>query len=487
MKNILHLRELAVILLLCSSFYVKADYTTDQPFVELTRVESPEIENWYYWIEPAEGASGNVWIDWNNNNQYDEGEENITEGMHLIDALTIRVYGELVICSFNENFLTSIDVSNCPTIKNFYCSNNQIETLDVSMLTDLVEFCCNGNKLKSIDVSKNSKLEVFNCSSNDITTIDVSNNLALKELDFFETGISTVDISSNVNLESVACYDTDLTVIDVSNNPKLKMLSIPYTKISSIDVSQNLELEGLEISNTLITEVDLSKNTALTQLICNNLGFKSIEISNNTNLRRLLCSGNELTSLDLSNHLYLEELNLVSNKLTSLILSPGQTELYDVYLYENNISETAMESIVDNLCDWSSAYYGGYLTIIDTESIYEKNVCNKLQVKKATEKNWYVYDYKGGSNFGFNEYEGSEPSGLNMLDDDPTKVFVSDGALHLEVSPRVFGSTMYVYNLAGVNVFSQRLQDTQMTIDTNKLPKGQYIVVIAEKSYKVIL
>ncbi len=35
--------------------------------------------------------------------------------------------------------------------------------------------------------------------------------------------------------------------------------------------------------------------------------------------------------------------------------------------------------------------------------------------------------------------------------------------------------------------FSQRLQDTQITIDTNKLPKGQYIVVIAGKSYKVIL
>lgn len=487
MKKMLHLKEFAAVLLLCCTLSVRADYTTDQPYVELTRVESQEAENWYYWIEPVDGAAGDVWIDWNNNNQYDEGEENITDGMHPIDALTIRVYGALSICSFNENFITNIDVSNCPTIQNLYCSNNQIETLDVSALSELVEFCCNGNKLTTIDVSKNSKLEVFNCSSNDLTAIDVSNNLALKELDFFETGISSIDLSANANLEDILCYDTDLTAIDLSKNPKLKTISITYTKIATIDVSQNLELEGLEISNTLISQVDLSKNTELTQLICNDLGFTDIEISNNTKLRRLYCSGNELTSLDLSNHLYLEELNVISNKLSSITFSPEQTELYDVYIYENNISEAAMENIVDNLCDWSSAYYGGYFTVINTESIYEKNVCNKLQVQKAEGKNWLVYDYKGGSNYGFNQYEGSEPSALIGLNDDQTKVYATDGALHIEISPRVFGTTMYVYNLAGVNVLSQRLQNAQMTIDTNKLPQGQYIVVIAGKTFKVIL
>lgn len=487
MKNFLHFKELAVVLLLCCSLSVKANYTTDQPYVELTRIESSESENWYYWIVPAEDAADDVWIDWNNNNQYDEGEENITDGMHPIDALTIRVYGKLELCSFNENFITNIDVSNCPTIKNFYCSNNQIETLDVSMLSDLVEFCCNGNKLKTIDVSKNSKLEVFNCSTNDLTTLDVSSNLALKELDFFETGISSIDLSANSNLEDILCYDTNLTSIDLSKNPKLKTISISYTKINTIDLSQNLELEGVEISNTLISEIDLSKNTELTQLICNDLGFKDIEISNNTKLYKLLCSGNELTSLDLSNHLYLEELNVTSNKLSSLILSPEQTELYDVSIYENNISEAEMEKLVDNLCDWSSAYYGGYITVINTESIYENNVCNKLQVQKAEAKNWLVYDYKGGSNFGFNQYEGSEPSALDRMCDDQTKVFATDGALHIEISPRVFGTTLHIYNLAGVNVLSQRLQNAQMTIDANKLPQGQYIVVIAGKTFKVIL
>lgn len=74
MKNMLHLKEFAAVLLLCCTLSVRADYTTDQPYVELTRVESQEAQNWYYWIEPAEGAAGDVWIDWNNNNQYDEGE-----------------------------------------------------------------------------------------------------------------------------------------------------------------------------------------------------------------------------------------------------------------------------------------------------------------------------------------------------------------------------------------------------------------------------
>lgn len=73
------------------------------------------------------------------------------------------------------------------------------------------------------------------------------------------------------------------------------------------------------------------------------------------------------------------------------------------------------------------------------------------------------------------------------LNDDQTKVYATDGALHIEISPRVFGTTMYVYNLAGVNVLSQRLQNAQMTIDANKLPQGQYIVVIAGKTFKVIL
>lgn len=485
MKNFLHLKEVAAMLLFCCTFSVKADYTTDLPYVELTRAEIVDEESWYYWIIPAEGEKY-VWIDWNNNNQYDEGEENIDDGFHEIESLTIRVYGKLQLFSFNENFITHIDVSNNPTIEKLYFSNNQVETIDVSMLTNLEEFCCNGNKLKNIDVSHNSKLKIFNCSTNELSTIDVSSNPELIEFDCYETNISTIDVSNNPNLEDLFCYNTELSTIDVSNNPNLKTLAITYTKISSIDVSNNLELKGIDISNTLIKDFDLSKNTKLTQLSCNNLGLTHIDISNNTNLYALTCTGNKLTSLDLSKHLELESLYAESNNLTSITLSPQQKYLYDVSIYENNLSEVAMESIVDNLYDWSSEYYGGYFTVINTESIYEKNVCNKLQVEKATAKKWDVFDYKNGANYGFNPYQGTEPSGICNLVENKTTVAMIEGNLHISVDPRIFGSTIQIYNMSGANILNHKLTKPETIIDMTDQAKGQYIVIINNKAFKVI-
>lgn len=487
MKNFLHLKSAALVVLLACTFSLKAEYTTDQPYVELTRVSSAEDNMWYMWLETDEADRGDLWIDWNNNQQYDEGEECPSSEYESgpVNATTIRIYGKLKLLSCNEDSITSVDLSHCTSIEKFYCTNNLIETLDVSMLPNLIEFCCNGNRLTSIDVSNNPSLEVFNCSSNNLSVIDVSNNLALKEFDCFETNITSVDVSKNTLLEDFFVYGTKITSIDVSNNPNLKTLAIVENKIKDLDISKNTKLVGLDCSNTLISNIDLSHNPDLNQLICTGLELEQLDISNNMMLASLNCSNNRLSALDLSKHAKLEYVNVTNNDLTSLDVSAA-TELYDLYIYENNISEAAMGEVMTTLADWTSIAYGGYLFVINTTSTREQNVCNKQQVAAAKAKNWSVFDYQDGANYGFNEYEGTDPAALNHLLGDKTTAFMAGTNLQITVTPQSFGTMVRIFNISGVNIFSQKLTQPDTTIDMSHYPQGQYIVVIGDKSYRII-
>lgn len=487
MKNFLHLRNVAFVLLLTCTLSLRAEYTTDQPYVELTRVSSSADNMWYMWLETDEADRGDLWIDWNNNNQYDKGEECPSSEYESgkVDALTIRIYGKLKLLSCNEDSITSVDLSHCTSIEKFYCTNNLIETLDVSMLPNLVEFCCNGNRLTSIDVSKNPNLEIFNCSSNDLSVVDVSNNLSLKELDCFETSITTIDVSKNTLLEDCFVYNTKITTIDVSQNPNLKTLAIVGNKIKELDISKNTQLVGLDCSKTLISHIDLSHNTNLSQLICTELELEQLDISNNTMLTSLNCSNNRLSSLDLSKHAKLEFVNVTNNDLTSLDVSAA-TELYDFYIYDNNISETAMGEMMNALADWSSIMYGGYLFVINTTSSREQNVCNKQQVAVAKAKNWSVFDYQDGANYGFNEYEGTDPSALNTILKDQTSVSMRGNNLHITVDPQIFGTSMRIFNMSGMLILSQKLTQTDTVVDMSSYPRGTYLVVIDNQTFRIM-
>ena len=197
-------------------------------------------------------------------------------------------------------------------LETLYCEYNSLKTLDVTNCPDLRELVCYNNGISSLDVSKNTRLEVLNCNYN--------------------SGISELDVTNCPDLRTLECGGNALTELDVTKNPKLERLRADYNRFDHLDVSQNPELRYLDVSYSSyfvstatqkynsIGEIDLSNNAKLEYFNGNMCAFKQLDLSANKELRNLRCLRNELTSLDVSNN----------TKLTTLVCSNNPIGALDI-------------------------------------------------------------------------------------------------------------------------------------------------------------
>ncbi len=186
--------------------------------------------------------------------------------------------------------LTTLDVSG----------NSQIETLDITSCTKLENLNISDNKLSSIDISQAPSLRVLSMSNNYITTIDLGNNneltsvyvagnpissldvselQSLAYLDISNTKISRIDLMKAYYLRSFIANNTDLefvdfngvqpgimTMIDLRNNSKMTSETVDYTLYtlpvpkSSYSTSPNLLLEGTDYEHA---DTDYPKSSDL--------------------------------------------------------------------------------------------------------------------------------------------------------------------------------------------------------------------------------
>lgn len=107
-------------------------------------------------------------------------------------------------------------------------------------------------------------------------------------------------------------------------------------------------------------------------------------------------------------------------------------------------------------------------------------------MKAATKKRWEVFDFKGGSNYGMNKYEGSEPSAsLQVVEGNRIKVWASNGTVNINVTEKWVGTDVKIYDQIGTLKYSDNISDTNMRI--GNLEKGIYIVAVGQRAWKVIL
>ncbi len=151
-----------------------------------------------------------VWIDLNNNQTKDAGEEKVgnlgTYDPYTIAAQTLTLYGKIT--KFNshpDNQLQSLDVSQNQLLTRLYCSGNQLQSLDVSQNPSLTMLKCSGNQLQSLDVSQNPSLVVLHCSYNQLQSLNVANgkNANFKHPSWGGPIRPAVDITGNPALTCV--------------------------------------------------------------------------------------------------------------------------------------------------------------------------------------------------------------------------------------------------------------------------------------------
>jgi hypothetical protein len=205
----------------------------------------------------------------------------------------------------------SVPTANISNVASLNVNSQNISDLtgieDFSALEDL---SCAANQLTSLDVSNNPSLAILFCGLNQLTSLDVSNNSALTELYLYENQLTSLDVSNNPSLAFLFCDGNQLTSLDVSNNPSLVVLVCSQNQLTSLDVRNE--------ANTLIIEFFAFDNPNLTCIYVDNAEYST---QNWTDI--------DPNSTFVENEAECEALAVADNPLDAdLILYPSPTDNY---------------------------------------------------------------------------------------------------------------------------------------------------------------
>ena len=260
--------------------------------------------------------------------QYRATLENFCGYTVTSDTATLSAFSYTAIA--DNNFESALDALGYDDIS----GDNQVPTQLISSITSLDVSNENISSLSGIEDFV--ALETLNYNDNSVTSIDISALTALKTLSAESNGISTLDLSTYSGLEYIHLEGNSLSTIDVSNQTALKTLKLDDNGLTSLDVSSNTGLILLKLDDNSLTTLDLSNNTALEELYISGNTFSTLDVSANTALTELYASNSALTSLDLSNTPLLTTIQLDTNSLTSLNLQNGSNAIITSIALTNN-------------------------------------------------------------------------------------------------------------------------------------------------------
>jgi len=256
----------------------------------------------------------------------------------ISDLTGIEDFDALITLKCNNNFLSTLNITQNFMLKTLYCYENTLTGLDITQNTSLIELQCYINSITSLNISNNPLLSFLACGNNPLGSLDVSQNTALNTLHCNNAQLSGLDVSQNGFLNTLECSNNDLINLDIAQNPSLKTINCFENSLTSLDVSQN---------------------TAITQLHCYGNEISSIDLTNNGNLIDLTCGNNQITELNLTQNPLLKTINTVNNQLVCLNLRTGHNDSIVSLLANDNVLLTCIEVDDDNYStsNWTDPLY----------------------------------------------------------------------------------------------------------------------------------
>jgi hypothetical protein len=135
------------------------------------------------------------------------------------------------------NRIASIDLSANTKLQTLAFDNNQLTTIDLTPCLDLIKVQIGGNHLTDLDVSANEFLSLLYCEDNQLTTLDLSHNQDLGVLGCMRNQLTMLNVSSNTKLEQLYCENNQITSLNVSNHHKLMILNCNDNQLTLLNVT----------------------------------------------------------------------------------------------------------------------------------------------------------------------------------------------------------------------------------------------------------
>ena len=285
------------------------------------------------------------------------------------------------------NALTSLNISNCSSLRYLYCSGNKLKKLNVSKATALYALDCSENQLTALDVSKNTSLYYLECSKNKLTEMNVNNNADLQTLVFADNQLTYIDLSKNTNLQALVCPNNQLTRLNVSKLTKLYYLDCSENQISKLDLEKQENMYCLICNDNKLTALDVSRFVGLEVLLCGNNQLTKLDVRNNPYLTHLSCSGNRISSLDISKNTELKVLGCADNKIEKLNISKNPL-LINVYKNGSEVKKVTEDAdYYPDLKNFNSKTMFGRSIVVGQYGYndYRYLICDKSVKITATE------------------------------------------------------------------------------------------------------
>ncbi len=400
-------------------------YTTENGVIILTRGASNGI--WNIAVNGTSADVNTIWIDWNNDGEYTEGEEVKDPEIPFTRATntsTLRIYGRVSSLDCVGNNLTDLDISKNPVLVSLNCSENKLAKLNLEKNTKLVNLYCVSNLLQRLDLSALSDLMVLNLDKNGLRELDVAHNPKIKELRCAHNALERLNLSNLVGLEEVYCYFNNLQSLVLPLSKKLITVSCYHNKLKELDFA---DLRALEV---------------------------------------VVCDENQLSTLDFSTNINLEYASIYSNQID------GDTM--------NELLQTLPRRNQDK-------QEKGQIIVVDTKDASEKNHCYTYSVTLLRSRHWEVYDNKGRRNNGFNIYDGEIRTSVASVSEGQWSVYpnpVCDRLTLVGQDGTPLGRVL-LFSSDGACVGSWFTDKAEEQIDFSTFDSGVYVLSIGGKIFKL--
>ena len=187
-----------------------SSYTTDGPKIVMTTEAVSSFVPWAIMIKADAADAESIWIDLNNNQKYDEGEEARVNTDRADEypktGATVTIYGAVRELTVNLQALSSLVVSGNEKLQVLNCYKNKLTSLDLSKNKELTHLTCRNNQLTRLDLSANGKLQSLDCAVNNLADLKLNPSAPLQKVNLSSNQFIGWSAAGYAQLEEVACF-----------------------------------------------------------------------------------------------------------------------------------------------------------------------------------------------------------------------------------------------------------------------------------------
>ena len=151
------------------------------------------------------------------------------EGLDLSEGSLMELeienyYPSLSSLNISNNYISAINIKDCPELETLNVAVNQLTKLDISSNHKIVNLFCSSNQLKELSLTNNKEIVTITCGHNQLKALNVSCLPHLSRLNCEDNAISRLDLSHNFYLNKLECKNNQLEFLDFAGVPRMDFI-----------------------------------------------------------------------------------------------------------------------------------------------------------------------------------------------------------------------------------------------------------------------